>query len=210
MRPVTALLLACTVSVPAFPSTPHADNESRPVVAVRIFNYARVDTRTMNRAREHARRIVKKAGLQMTWQECGGDPRQRVPDPPCGSALGANEFAVRVLERFEGPKGELHMGQAAGRMVNLYWEDIRRMAEKTSLAVDVLLGCALVHELGHLLLHSGEHSSNGLMATGWGRQSLVEAERGNLLFSEKEAALLRLRCGELERAQAATPLASMR
>lgn len=79
------------------------------------------------------------------------------------------------------------------------------MAEQTRVVVDVVLGCALVHELGHLLLKSSEHSRNGLMATGWGCQSLIEAERGNLLFSQKEAALLRLRCGELERRRRQLP-----
>jgi hypothetical protein len=47
----------------------------------------------------------------------------------------------------------------------------------------IILGHAMAHELGHLLLGTNSHSSDGLMRAQWNRGDLAEAARGNLLFS---------------------------
>ena len=55
----------------------------------------------------------------------------------------------------------------------------------------VLLGHAIAHELGHLLLNSSTHARYGLMAARWRDAELDRAAVGLLLFSPAEASFIR-------------------
>jgi hypothetical protein len=55
----------------------------------------------------------------------------------------------------------------------------------------MLMGHAIAHELGHLLLGSSAHTRYGLMAGRWRTNELDRAEVGLLQFSAAEAARLR-------------------
>jgi hypothetical protein len=57
----------------------------------------------------------------------------------------------------------------------------------------IILGHAMAHELGHLLLGMNSHSRDGLMRAQWNRGDLAEAVRGNLLFSAQESTRMRSR-----------------
>jgi hypothetical protein len=56
----------------------------------------------------------------------------------------------------------------------------------------MLLGHAIAHELGHLLLDTPAHSRYGLMTGRWGPAELDRAASGSLLFSSAEAATMRV------------------
>lgn len=53
-----------------------------------------------------------------------------------------------------------------------------------------ILGDAMAHELGHLLLGT-QHSSRGIMKALWTFQDLQLASRGNLRFTTEQLAALR-------------------
>ena len=55
----------------------------------------------------------------------------------------------------------------------------------------VLLGHAIAHELGHLLLNSSTHARYGLMAARWRDTELDRAAVGLLQFSQAEASCIR-------------------
>ena len=48
----------------------------------------------------------------------------------------------------------------------------------------------MAHELGHLLLQSMEHSRTGIMRSRWGKEELLRAESGRLLFTTEQAAAM--------------------
>ena len=58
--------------------------------------------------------------------------------------------------------------------------------------LDQLLGHAMAHELGHILLGTGSHAKTGLMQPGWGDSALDDISKGRLLFSSKDAARIRV------------------
>jgi hypothetical protein len=66
-------------------------------------------------------------------------------------------------------------------------------ATAKSLEVDVsyILGAALAHEIGHLLLGARSHVPRGVMCPRLGRQQLKMASRGELLFTPEQAARIR-------------------
>jgi hypothetical protein len=57
----------------------------------------------------------------------------------------------------------------------------------------MLMGHAIAHELGHLLLGTSAHARYGLMAGRWRSNELDRAEVGSLQFSPAEAACLQRR-----------------
>jgi hypothetical protein len=74
-----------------------------------------------------------------------------------------------------------------GCYADLFYERIVELQMKTHTLTAIILGHAMAHELGHLLLGTNSHSRDGLMRAQWNRGDLAEAARGNLLFSTEEA-----------------------
>jgi hypothetical protein len=54
-----------------------------------------------------------------------------------------------------------------------------------------LLGLAMAHELGHLLLGSEKHSVSGIMRARWTEGGLRDDDRGYLRFDAAEAESIR-------------------
>jgi hypothetical protein len=54
-----------------------------------------------------------------------------------------------------------------------------------------ILGNAIAHEFGHLLLGPNAHSSDGIMRAHWNREFLKLANRGSLHFTTEQAQLMR-------------------
>jgi len=54
-----------------------------------------------------------------------------------------------------------------------------------------ILGDAMAHEIGHLLLGSYPHSVSGLMRAEWRREEYVRSAQGGLLFTPHEGELMR-------------------
>jgi hypothetical protein len=85
----------------------------------------------------------------------------------------------------------------------LFWDRIQDHCEAFALDPDALLGIALAHEIGHLLLGPRGHASRGMMRCPWTKEDIVNAARGRLQFDERE--LRHLRAGALARMRAAIP-----
>ncbi len=54
-----------------------------------------------------------------------------------------------------------------------------------------LLGRAIAHEVGHLLLPGGRHSPSGLMRAPWVYEELMENRREDWVFSPQDGRQLR-------------------
>ena len=66
-----------------------------------------------------------------------------------------------------------------------------KLGRDLRMSVDVILGHAMAHELGHLLLHGKGSSSNGIMREQWDYGQLVQASAGRLLFESEDAQWIR-------------------
>jgi hypothetical protein len=74
--------------------------------------------------------------------------------------------------------------------VTLFLDEIQRQQAQTGVSVPCLLGYALAHELGHVLMRSNAHSPRGVMRAEWSRAELDRIQHGALKFSEAEAKAL--------------------
>ena len=79
-----------------------------------------------------------------------------------------------------------------GRLVYILYDRVETVARNADADVATVLGHAMAHEIGHLLLPAG-HSLSGLMGADWDANDLRQAEGGRLLFTPDQAALIRAR-----------------
>jgi hypothetical protein len=55
----------------------------------------------------------------------------------------------------------------------------------------LILGHAIAHEIGHILLNLDIHSANGIMRGSWNTEDLLDAASGRLVFSKQQSEVIR-------------------
>lgn len=72
-------------------------------------------------------------------------------------------------------------------MATVFHSRVEEVAVATSSTVAGVLGAALAHEMGHLLLGRGAHSRGGIMRCPWDTEELRSMHRGQLVFDAAQA-----------------------
>jgi hypothetical protein len=67
------------------------------------------------------------------------------------------------------------------------------LAAAAGIDAATLLGRAIAHELGHLLMATAAHGSHGLMRPIWSREDLRRGRGGDWMFTPQEIAAIRVR-----------------
>jgi hypothetical protein len=216
----TAVWMVLTsVAVTAAPLA--AAPEAGPVVTLRTYNYAQVSDAEAADARHETASILREAGIGIEWMTCRVRPAsiaRHTPNDldaglPCTEPFAkGREFMLRLMHGSHSQLGPvlrvsslgtsiLDRSQRTGVLMTLDLGPIRTIAERASIAMSELLGRAIAHEVGHLLLGSGVHSREGLMRAFWSQDELREAKPAHWRFSASEAA--RMRSGLTARGRAA-------
>lgn len=79
---------------------------------------------------------------------------------------------------------------------SVFHDRVEQLAKGWLVSPVVVLGHAMAHEMGHLLLGVGSHSPSGLMREHWSGRDLTRAAEGNLLFSSRQAETIRAQVRE--------------
>ena len=69
-RNVLVLISCLLIGSPAYAKTPIEAPELRPGIRVRVYNYAEVPTRTLQRAQKQAAPVLDRAGVTTRWLNC--------------------------------------------------------------------------------------------------------------------------------------------
>ena len=192
-----------------------AETAPASAVVIRTYNYAALSAGELAAARSETAHIFKNAGISIEWIEC------RVPGNDIGAActeplLDGRDLMLRLMDRT--PAAGAHIGHPAGHSnaaaalgapavalgesmldheqhsgvlmtVDLF--PVRAVADRTSTSLSTLLGRAIAHEIGHLLLGSAEHPRLGLMRALWSHDELRGLKPAHWGFSAREAARMR-------------------
>jgi len=208
---VIGLLVA--VGPPGLADDTASDPSTRPTVVVRLFDYARLPEAVLDKAIPVARSVLRKAGVETDWRtvhgrEASHDGEVRRADPDATPALRVELFGrgqTRALAQSPDVLGvsllPARVGQ--GLYAVVYVEKADALSRSSGVPMAVVLGHAVAHEIGHLLLGSRDHSAAGLMRAQWSSKELERAAQGQLCFSEDESA--RLRRAMASRAPAGPP-----
>jgi hypothetical protein len=173
-----------------------------PAVRILFFNYAGVSGRALSQAQNEATRVLRNAGVRAEWVDCPTLSGQERRLPDCTVSQSSRTVQLRLLtaSMMKGAKaGQATLGtailpfQGDGMVANVFPSRAEQVSANRSLGRGVILGHLMAHELGHLLLGAGSHSSCGLMRNPWGKAELTWAAQGSLNFSSAEAERIRAR-----------------
>lgn len=169
-------------------------------ITIRVHNYADANLSVVRHAERAAEGILRRAGVQTVWAEClvGHDFSD---DPICDMPHTYMDFVFSLLprsmsDRFHLKAGVLGLamevdGKGFGSAASIFYDIVKEKAAHRREDLDQLLGAAMAHELGHLLLGTNSHSTSGLMSASWSRNQLVFVQQSGLDFSSADAERLR-------------------
>ena len=178
-------------------------------IVLEVPGHARIPPHIVTRAKAEMARIYRDACVNIMWSDpAPGTSRPYALRSPAATDPG---FALVVLPRqmtdqlgvaTEALGGAAGTPEARGRMAYVFYDRVVRVARERlhtgrrtgSYDFDdvVVLGHAMAHEIGHLLLPYG-HSATGLMRAKWADADLRRALHGQLNFTATQAESIRAR-----------------
>jgi hypothetical protein len=79
------------------------------------------------------------------------------------------------------------LGDHSGCSAYIFYRDVQELARNWDASESQLLGHTLAHEIGHLLLGSNSHSSEGVMRANWRQQELSTIAKAYLFFTDEQS-----------------------
>jgi len=180
----TATLLAVSFVTAAIDAR---GNDS--ALIIRVYDTTDTPSNVRSAAIRTAAEIVADAGIAVDWRDCTSSSTE----PGCQDTRPGRDLIVRIMPEvtpsasFRGsalqlrtfPGGSLQLGVAminpvtlSGEMATIFQEQVRAVARRSGVDDTELLGRAVAHEVGHLLLRAREHSASGIMRGAWSLEEL--------------------------------------
>jgi hypothetical protein len=165
-----------------------------PAIAIEVNNNAHAPAATLAQAERDAGRILGEAGVRAIWLDCLDRNTAADPQRLCAKVREPSDVVLRVLPgriptKFQ-DQDTLFGIAFLPTLASVYYE-YAVLLVKSDKEVPTILGCAIAHEIGHLLLGPNSHSAEGIMHGKWGPKELRLASMGWLLFTSQQAKLIR-------------------
>ena len=156
-------------------------------IVVRVYDMATEHAAGRPAALREAAQVLATAGLTIDWRDCsrGGTSH------PCRTVRGAGDLVVRIVRNSAPSTAELGFASVdpsggATVIATIYYDAVRRVASRTGLDEHALLGRAMAHEIGHLLLRAPGHGRSGVMRPLWTDAELAANRPDDWAFTDEE------------------------
>jgi hypothetical protein len=168
-------------------------------LVIRVYDNAGVNVTERAKAIARADAILSRADLDVEGIECAPRKRGR-PSPVCDTPVTAAELVVRLLNASpsdntgvsrQGLGYALIDATGTGTIATVFIDRVTLLANDARLDQATVLGRAMAHEIGHLLLGSNEHSEAGIMRDGWTAQQIISSKPQDWLFLPRQGERLR-------------------
>ena len=164
-------------------------------LTVLVYNYAEVSPATLGSAEREAFKILGDAGVRVLWVDCLEKFPAIESKELCQRGWSAQTPGVRLLSgHVTSMYEDREFGFAAiPVLATVNYERIAFWYGRNDApdVLPVMLGCAIAHELGHLLLRDPGHSTIGIMQPQFGNEQMRQALTGCLRFTSQQAKLIR-------------------
>ena len=164
---------------------------NQPVLDLTVWveNWAEVEPLILASAEKAAGKIFHNSGIKVNWRETSA-----LLSPP---EQGGTNLLLRISRSkdFGYPEPSLGFRWQRGpddiRAI-VFIDRVEQLARRSNARFEAaaVLGCAMTHELGHLLLGS-THSLEGVMRAQWKKKDVWLATQGGLDFTAEQAKLMR-------------------
>jgi hypothetical protein len=177
-------------------------------LVVRLYDTSTMSDLERTEAVNVATGILLAANIPTTWPDCRPGKPKPVPHAfACARPVAPGELSVRILRgtAVRDAADRLPLGyslvdreRGGGTLATVYLDRVERVASSSRSAAPVLLGRAIAHEVGHLLLGTGSHGARGLMREWWSHGSLRQSAAEDWLFTPEQSAALQRAIGAAE------------
>lgn len=166
------------------------------VLTVRLYASTAIAERDLNVARREARDILDRSGVTVAWIDC----RAAQHSVACAAPLAAREVAVRFAPSVETRGSNLPLGESiveggdgGGTLATIYPARVAMLAANAHMPAGIVLGRAIVHEIGHLILGANAHRGNGVMRPVWTDTTVHLGATRDWQFAPDQSVALRAR-----------------
>jgi hypothetical protein len=178
-------------------------------VTARLYNIARVPASVKTSALDVTAGALNAGGIHLQWLDC--DVAESCAVVPARGELiirlvrSGNHIAAgthpNVGVALSGPrKPPLVLGEAfidvrerTGVLASVFVDRVELIAAMSEIDAASLLGLAIAHELGHLLLGTTSHSVSGLMRAEWSPDDIRRRVSSDWELNRRDAAAIRKR-----------------
>jgi hypothetical protein len=168
-----------------------------PTIAVRVYNLAQAPSSTLTIAESEAGKILREAGIDVSWFHCGGSGESIGDQGVCSEPPAPAKLVLRILSRFRpepGVKGEtVGFAIPSASIANISFDRVAELMPYVAGSRGRVLGLVVSHEIGHLLLQTHGHWPVGIMHFPWSLKELGLANANLLVFTETQAHAMRER-----------------
>jgi hypothetical protein len=184
------------------------------VVMIAVHDDAGVPWETIRAAENEASRVFREAGIQIDWQNCHTSTDasgKEEESKKCIEPAFPEHLHVRIVKRSIGlspqTMGISYLSEdGSGCQTDVFYDPIEGLQTITNASMVTVLGHVTAHEIGHLLLGTNAHTTQGIMRAAWGHDELESARRGMLLFSVRQSRQMRERLASVEARRKDAPL----
>ena len=167
-------------------------------ITVRVYDMAHLSNGTLKAAKAEATKLLRKAGVETAWLDCADAVTGGEGDEGCKRPIGSTGIIMKIVPRSLAQRlsnNSWEFGRALlttepgsyGKFFYLFSHRAEDLAKQNPISTAQMLGCAMAHEIGHLLLGVGSHSRRGIMRAEWDRKTVRQASMGALTFTRQEA-----------------------
>lgn len=164
-------------------------------LSVRVYDSAGVPKAALRAALDTAAQTLQPADLAVTWVACSTSSGGR-----CAEPLRRGELMVRLVRSGAATPGdEESLGTAlldprtgTGVLATVYVDRVERLARRSG-DLGTLLGRAMAHEIGHLLMGGAEHAARGLMRPRWTRAEVTRNATADWRFAAPDLRAIKAR-----------------
>lgn len=160
-------------------------------LAVRLYDFSALDKSVRSAALEEARAIVADAGVTADWHDCYRTE---------GCTPEAGELVVRVIREtgehgFEWQRAlgvsVIDPAAGSGTLATIFINRVEDSARHAGADLALLVGRAIAHEVGHLILRTNAHAGEGLMRAIWTEQELARNAPKDWVFASSDRRQIR-------------------
>jgi len=163
-------------------------------ISVMVLNIAAVPAHTLSEAEKQAGEILGNAGVDVEWIDC----QLPINTAICTGTAEADRLTLTIVsEDNRRIYGEDVLGRSVvgnsnkGVYARVFYSHIQAKAERERVNSGALLGLAVAHEFGHLLLGPNAHSPQGIMRANWSHRDIERGIQGQLQFTSQQVPILR-------------------
>ena len=178
-----------------------SQSSPRQELTLLVYTYTDLSTYQARKIRERVTFIYENAGIRINWLDCSQGAEGHQIQAACAHPLCPSDLVIRLLDQSGTskvgsrmtPLGHSFVSGRGGSYGSVFFATVKELARGNRTSEIEILGHAIAHEIGHLLLGTEAHASAGIMKAQWKEKDFSEMLMTNgLLFSEQQAKSLKI------------------